>query len=240
MKHAFASLVLACWASLATAADVTVAVSSNFVTTAFRLAAEFEGETGLSVGVSHGATGHLYTQIARGAPFDVLLAGDDERPALLLASGRAIETRAYAVGHLALVSLEPLTRKSATLVLKGKTVALADPIAASYGKASTRAMERLKLDTADFRTLLVIDVGQAATLFETGNADAAFVAASQVPFLDAPEVFDLETLIPGIPQHAAFLARAAGNEAAHAFWNWLGTESARDLIADSGYGLPVK
>ena len=140
MKRALATLVLACWASLATAADVTVAVASNFVTTAFKLIAEFEGETGHSVAVGHGATGHLYTQIVRGAPFDVLLAGDDERPAMLLANGRATETRAYAVGHLALVSREPLTRKSAANVLEGRTVALADPIAAPYGKASTRAM----------------------------------------------------------------------------------------------------
>ena len=240
MKHALATFVLACWASLATAADVTVAVASNFVTTAIKLAAEFEGETGLSVAVGHGATGHLYTQIVRGAPFDVLLAGDEERPAMLLAHGRATETRAYAVGRLALVSREPLTRKSAATVLEGKTVALADPIAAPYGKASTRAMERLKLDTASFRTLLVINVGQVATVFETGNADAAFVAASQLPYLDAPDVFDLEQLIPGIPQHAALLASAAGNEAARAFWDWLATESAQDVIATSGYELPTR
>ncbi|MDE0697582.1 MAG: molybdate ABC transporter substrate-binding protein [Boseongicola sp.] len=240
MKHALASFVLACWASLATAADVTVAVASNFVTTAFKLAAEFEDQTGLSVAVGHGATGHLYTQIVRGAPFDVLLAGDDERPAMLLANGRATQTREYAVGRLALVSREPLTRKSAAKALEGKTVALADPIAAPYGKASTRAMERLKLDTASFRTLLVINVGQVATLFETGNADAAFVAASQVPFLDAPEVFDLGHLIPGIPQHAALLTRAAGNEAARAFWDWLATEGAQELIAESGYGLSAQ
>ncbi|MXX89071.1 MAG: molybdate ABC transporter substrate-binding protein [Boseongicola sp. SB0677_bin_26] len=240
MKHALATFVLACWAGLATAADVTVAVASNFVTTAFKLVAEFEGETGFSVAVGHGATGHLYTQIVRGAPFDVLLAGDDARPAMLLANGRATETRAYAVGRLALVSREPLTRKTAAEALEGRTVALADPIAAPYGKASTRAMERLKLDTASFRTLLVINVGQVATLFDTGNADAAFVAASQVPFLDAPEVFELEQLIPGIPQHAAFLSRAVGNEAARAFWDWLATESAQDVIAASGYELPTR
>lgn len=240
MKHALASLVLACWASLAAAADVTVAVASNFVTTAFKLAAEFEGEKGHSVVIVHGATGHLYTQIVRGAPFDVLLAGDDERPAKLLADGRATETRAYAVGRLTLVSREPLTRKSAAEVLEGKTVALADPITAPYGKASTRAMERLKLDTASFRTLLVINVGQVATLFGAGNADAAFVATSQVPFLDAPEVFELEQLIPGIPQHAALLTRALGNEAAREFWDWLATESAQDLIAASGYDLPAR
>lgn len=240
MKHALATFVLACWAGLATAADVTVAVASNFVTTAIKLVAEFEDETGLSVAVGNGATGHLYTQIVRGAPFDVLLAGDEERPAMLLANGRATETRAYAVGRLALVSREPLTRKSAATVLEGKTVALADPIAAPYGKASTRAMERLKLDTASFRTLLVINVGQVATVFETGNADAAFVAASQLPYLDSPDVFDLEQLIPGIPQHAAFLASAAGNKAARAFWDWLATESAQDVIAASGYELPTR
>ncbi len=239
MKHALASLALACWSGLATAADVSVAVSSNFAATALDLAAEFEGETGFSVGVTDGATGHLHTQIVRGGAFDVLLAADEERPALLLASGRATETRAYATGRLALVSRVPLTAESAATALEGKAVALADPISAPYGKASTRAMERLGLDTARFRAILVINVGHAATLFETGNADAAFVAASQLPFLDAPEALDLGSLIPGISQHAALLSRAAGNEAARAFWKWLATDGAQGMIAEAGYGLPA-
>ena len=53
----------------------------------------------------------------------------------------------------------------------GKTVALADPTVAPYGRAATRAMERLALDTATFRPVMVANVGQVAALFETGNAD---------------------------------------------------------------------
>ena len=65
------------------AEGVTIAVASNFSTTAAELAARFTADTGITVRISSGSTGKLYAQILNGAPFDAFLAADTERPTLL-------------------------------------------------------------------------------------------------------------------------------------------------------------
>ena len=238
MKHWGVFLVGVIWSGMAVAGEVSVAVASNFLTTAEKIAATFEADTAHKVVISHGSTGQLYAQIENGAPFDIFLAGDADRPALLRRAGKTLETRVYALGHLSLVSTMNVTEETAAEVVVGKTVALADPIVAPYGKASTRAMERLGLDTATFRPVLVANVGQVASVFATGNAQLAFVAESQVSALDAPYVLSLDALIPEIRQDAALMNRADDNEAARAFWEWLASDEAKGLIGASGYSLP--
>jgi len=238
MKHWVLIFVAIFWGSGAMAGEVRVAVASNFLTTAETIAAEFEKATGHKVLLSHGSTGQLYTQIDLGAPYDVFLAGDVERPELLRLSEKANLTESYALGRLALAARVPVSVDTAQDVFAGRAAVLADPIVAPYGKAATRAMERLKLDTATFRPLLVANVGQVASVFATGNADLAFVAVSQLPLIDAPYVLGLSELIPDIRQDAALLRRSEGNEAAAAFWDWMFSPATADIIEAAGYGLP--
>ena len=240
MKHGLISVVLTLFATTASAGEMTLAVASNFLTTAEAMVEAFEAETDHEVVLTHGSTGQLYAQIDLGAPFDVFFAADAERPALLRESGKASDTRAYAFGRLVLAARVPLTVETAPELLVGKTVALADPTVAPYGKAAISAMEQLAMDTATFRPVLVANVGQVASVFATGNADAAFVAASQLPLLDAPFVLELDGLVAEVQQDAAFLERAKDNPAATAFWAWLDSDAARDLVAASAYGVPPR
>jgi len=239
MKRCLISITLLFWTTLASAGEVTIAVASNFLSTAEELVVAFEAETEHSVVLSHGSTGQLYSQIDLGAPFDIYLAGDAERPALLDKNGKASQTRTFAFGRLWLVSKEFVSIEGASEALLDKTVALADPIVAPYGKAATRAMERLALDTATFRPVLVANVGQVASVFATGNADAAFIAEAQVATLQAPHALNLDGLIPDIRHDAAFLSRASDNVAAQAFWEWLAGAAANQIIEASGYRLPA-
>ena len=234
-KFAFVLALLASHAAFA--GEVTVAVASNFLTTAEKLRTEFQTATGHDVVLTHGSTGQLYAQIDAGAPFDVFLAADQRRPALLRDAGKARDVRTYALGRLVLVSTEEVTQESASEAFVGKTEALADPTVAPYGLAATAAMEKLKLDTATFRPVLVTNVGQVATVFATGNAEFAFVAASQLPVLNAPHELALSGLHPAITQDAAFLTRAAENDAAEAFWTWLFSDKGQEIIEAAGYDL---
>jgi molybdate transport system substrate-binding protein len=225
----------ALWAQSVAAGEVTVAVASNFLLTAEKIAAAFEAETGHDVVLSNGSTGLLYAQIVNGAPYDVFLAADEERPRLLKEDGRALETRPYATGTLAILSRMPLSVENAGEAFAGKTVALADPTVAPYGRAATRAMEVLGLDTATFRPVMVANVGQVASIFGTGNADFAFVATAQLDRVDAPHVLLLDGIAPDIPQDAALLS---DDEAAQAFWAWLVRPETMALIAADGYRAP--
>lgn len=236
MKRWVPVLIAAAFALPARAETVALAVASNFVTTAETLAAAFEAETGHEVTLSNGATGQLYAQIGLGAPFDVFLSADDIAPARLRDEGLADEVRTYALGRLVIASRVPVTPETAAEAFAGRTVALADPTVAPYGRAATHAMERLKLDTATFRPVLVANVGQVASVFATGNADIAFVAAAQLPDMGATFTLDLDGLVPPVRQDAALLARAQGNPAAQAFWTFLFRPDTAGMIRAAGYG----
>lgn len=230
-------LVSCLWPRLALSEELTVAVASNFLTTAEEIVDRFEATTEHRVTLVHGSTGQLYAQIDAGAPYDIFLAADSRRPELLAERGLASAVRTYAIGRLILTSRAEVTLETAAEAFEGRTVALADPTVAPYGLAATAAMERMGLDTATFRPVLVTNVGQVATIFATGNADLAFISAAQLPFLSAPYVMDLDGLHPPIRQDAAILERADDNGAARAFWEWLYSDEIRDLIETSGYDL---
>ncbi len=230
------SFLIALTGASAFAGEVTVAVASNFLTTAEEIATTFEADTGHSVTLSHGSTGLLYAQIDAGAPFDVFLSADADRPARLMDEGKAFRQQTYAIGQLVLISRKPATLDNLAEAFVGTTIALADPTVAPYGKASINAMERLGADTATFRPILVSNVGQVASVFLTGNADFAFIAKAQLPLLTPPVSIELTDLAPPIRQDAALLT--AGNPAADAFWGWLFSEKGRALIEAAGYARP--
>src|SRR6478735_10921681 len=93
----------------AQAAEVQVAVAANFTAPMQRIAAAFEADTGHKAVLSFGSTGRFYAQIKNGAPFQVLLAADDETPAKLEQEGMAVAGSrfTYAIGKLVLWSAKP-------------------------------------------------------------------------------------------------------------------------------------
>ncbi|MDX1266792.1 MAG: molybdate ABC transporter substrate-binding protein, partial [Oceanisphaera sp.] len=96
---------LGCSAPLA-ADEIRVAVATNFIEVMERLGDDFSDQSGHQVLISSGATGKLYAQIKNGAPYDVFLAADEQRPALLDQEGVAIAGSrfTYALGKLVLWS----------------------------------------------------------------------------------------------------------------------------------------
>ena len=79
-------------AAPAVAADFQVAVAANFTEPAKEIAAAFKRATGKEAGLVFGSSGAFYTQITQGAPFDVFLSADPDRPmkAESLALGRVV------------------------------------------------------------------------------------------------------------------------------------------------------
>lgn len=220
------------------ASEAIVAVAANFLTTARALETAFEAETGHDLILAHGSTGRLYAQIINGAPFDLFLAADAARPEALKVGGAAVAQRTYAVGRLVLVSRGAGAHRPADLV-RGSRVALANPALAPYGAAAFEALEALGLHNKDFDPVLGDSVGQAATFLATGNADLAFLAASQLDMLDPGlTAFEMAGLHTPVRQDAVLLARGRDNPAAGAFFDWLGSDSARGIIEASGYSVP--
>ncbi|HRL35367.1 MAG TPA: molybdate ABC transporter substrate-binding protein [Ottowia beijingensis] len=231
--------------TLARADVVQVAVAANFTAPARALAEVFARTTGHEARLSFGATGAFYTQIKNGAPFDVLLAADDERPARLEKEGDTVAGSrfTYATGQLVLWSAKPGLVDDEGAVLKhgqfGK-IAIANPKNAPYGAAAVEAMNKLGL-AATLQPKLVTgeSIGQTFNFIATGNAELGFVALAQV--LEGGKLKSGSMwVVPAqyhapIIQDAVILNRAASNPAAKAWMELLKTPQSKALIRSYGY-----
>ena len=229
------------------AAEAQVAVAANFAEPIKAIAAVLEKTTGHKLKISTGASGAFYTQIRNGAPFDVFLSGDDERPEMLEKDGLVQPgTRfTYATGKLVLWSVKPGRVDGQGAVLKaadlGK-VAFANPKTAPYGAAALQVMDRLGLrNTLTPRLVQGESIGQTYNFVKTGNADVGFVALSQV--LERGKLKQGSMwVIPHtnhdpIRQDAVLLKKGADNEAAKALLKLLRSPDIQDLIRSYGYEI---
>lgn len=233
-------LIALCLAGEVRADEVRLAVAANFLPVAESLAADFEAATGHEVVLGHGSSGKLFAQIMAGAPWEVFLSADDERPAALEAAGRAVARKPYAFGRLALVGPPgSLAEPRSALAGEGR-VAIADPRVAPYGAAALEALAWLGYDVATLPLVRADNLGAAASFFATGNARFAVLAQSHVAPLRALRSLDAWPVPAAahapIRQEAALVAGAG--EAARAFYAHLGSPEARAAIAAAGYGVP--
>jgi molybdate transport system substrate-binding protein len=250
MRHAPGLLLAAALAGAcvaAGAAEVQVAVAANFSAPMRRIAAGFEAETGHKALLSFGSTGAFYAQIRHGAPFQLLLAADDETPARLEKEGAAVAgTRfTYAVGRLALWSAQPrlVDDKGEVLRRPGDgRIAIANPRLAPYGAAAIEALTALGLLQAlQPRFVQGENIAQAYQFAASGNAQLGFVALSQV-MAQGRIGQGSAWLVPAglhapIRQDAVVLAAGKDSAAAAALVAYLKGDKARALIRSFGYEL---
>ena len=243
-------LLLALLANLAVADDaITVAVASNFAATARELADHFTRKSEVPVRLSYGSTGKLYAQIVNGAPFDVFLAADTERPDLLEKSGYSVAGLrfTYATGSLVLWSADAsLSGRDCREVLLGgdfRHLALANPKTAPYGKAARDVLVHLKLwDSAYQRLVFGESIAQALQFTATGNATLGFIARSQTLHAALPPATCSwpvpESMHAPIEQQLVLLSRAADNTGAKRFIEFIRSPAAHEIIIAQGYGVP--
>ena len=240
----FLLAVLAFTLSLhANAGEASVAVASNFAAPMKQLATQFEQASGHTLVLSSGATGKFYAQIKHGAPFDVLLAADDETPARLLREGDAVQSQVYAIGRLALWSDRPGLIDGSDAVLRQnrfQRLAIANPKLAPYGSAAVEVLAKLKLtDQVQNKFVTGENIAQTYQFVASGNAELGFVALSQV-MLNGKLSSGSAWLVPAslhspIRQDAALLKRGENNAAARALLDYLNTPAALATIRSYGY-----
>lgn len=234
--------------SLVFADDVLVAVAASLVPPMTMLADDFERASGHRVQLASGSTGALYAQAINGAPFDVFVAADAERPQRLVDAGIGIATTraTVAFGQLALFSRDAeIVAASGLDALRDRAirhVAIANPSVAPYGSAAQQTLEALGLWTPnDTRIVRGESVAQTFAMIATGNAEIGFVALAQV--VDAGRDPDDYVIVPAqyytpIRHDAVVLSRARDHSAAHAFHAYLLSAAAQSTLDSFGY-LPA-
>ncbi|MBZ0070039.1 MAG: molybdate ABC transporter substrate-binding protein [Thiobacillus sp.] len=225
------------------AGQAHVAVASNFAAPMKQLVTQFEQASGHTLTLSTGATGKFYAQIRHGAPFDVLLAADDETPARLLRVGDAVQSQTYAIGRLALWSERPGFVDGSDAVLRQnrfQRLAIANARLAPYGSAAVEVLTRLKLlDSVQGKFVIGENIAQTYQFVASGNAELGFVALSQVMQdgkLTGGSVWQVPAALHApIRQDAALLKRGEHNAAARALLDYLNSPPAVAIIRSYGY-----
>jgi molybdate transport system substrate-binding protein len=248
MKNALFFALTATIAGFAQADEVQVAVAANFTAPMQQIAAQFEKDSGHKAVLSFGATGKFYAQIVNGAPFELLLAADDETPARLEKEGQGVAGSrfTYAIGKLVLWSADPALVDGKGEVLKTgnfKHLAIANPKTAPYGAAAVETLSKLGLlASLQPRFVQGENISQTQQFIVTGNAELGFIALSQVikdGKIGAGSAWTVPAnLYEPIRQDAVQLAKGKDKPAAAALLAYLKGDKAKAIIKTFGYELP--
>lgn len=230
---------------VAHAADVSVAVASNFAQPMRDIAAAFRQKTGHQAIVAPGSTGKFYAQISNGAPYDIFLAADRKTPADLEHQGKGVPGSrfTYAQGRLVLWSRRPNEINDGVRLLRAGNftkLALADPRHAPYGVAAVQTLNRLGLeDITAAKLVFGENVSQALHFVASGNAELGFVALSQVYAkgqINRGSAWIVpQALYEPIRQDVLLLKPGQNNPAALALMGFLRGAEARAIMKSFGY-----
>jgi molybdate transport system substrate-binding protein len=231
------------------AEPLTIAVASNFVSTAEELVDQFMESTGHEVRISPGSTGKLYAQISNGAPYDIFLSADAERPALLEAKGLGIAgTReTYAIGSLVLWSVDSqFSGSECRSFLRNPGsghLAIANPATAPYGAAAKDYLLGAQLwEGVEPRLVFGENISQTLQFVASGNAAVGLIANSQLVDPRLPRATCVwvvpQSAHRPLEQQALLLQRAAGNTVAMTFLEFLTSAAAQKTILRHGYAVP--
>lgn len=193
---------------------IRVAVAANYIQAMKELAAEYETKTGIKVEPTFTSSGNLYSQILHGAPYDIFLSADEDRPSRLYQEGLAEKPFIYATGKVVLWSAkkdfcktgdwrEALRRESV------KKIALANPDTAPYGTAARKALKDTQLrEAVQVKLVTAQDIAQTFQYAATEAVDAGFCALSSAmtnegrkgcffPMAEAPPVVQAACVLKG-------------------------------------------
>lgn len=234
--------ILALFSLTANAAEIQVAVASNFILPMRDISAAFQRQSIHSVTLSSGSSGKLYAQILQGAPFDVFLSADREKPAALEHSGHGVSGSrfTYTQGTLALIASNASNSDPKTQLTEGKfsKLGIANPRLAPYGAAALEVLRSLGLrESVSNKLVIGENVGQVFHYVTSGNVQLALIATAQLHNLQEQTSYWRvpTTLHSPIYQDAVLLKQGTDNPAARELLDFLQSEQALSIMGDYGY-----
>jgi len=244
-------LALGLFASAGADDSLSIAVASNFRTTAKEITEAFTNEIGVPVRLSSGSTGKLYAQIINGAPYDIFLAADMERPRRLAESGEGIEDslHRYVDGKLVLMSADPdIKDGNCSKALRDgsyRKLAIANPATAPYGAAAKAYLQAAGLwDDAKSKIVMGENISQTFQFVATRNATLGIVSASQLVAGNSLAEISCRWSIDvpddsAVHQGGIILNRTQMPDEARLFMKFLRSDTATELMIAHAYEVPT-
>jgi molybdate transport system substrate-binding protein len=194
------------------------------------------------VNATFASSGHLSGQIIHGAPYDIFLSADEDRPAVLSQKGLAEKPFVYARGQAVLWSAkkELCSASGWQEVVKHpsvKRIAIAAPAVAPYGAAAMAALEKRRIrDSLQQKLVYPENIAQAFQYAVTESVDAAFCALSSALSEEGKKGCYFEVSeAPPIVQGGCVLMRAKDRETVKKFANFLNSQEANSIKKKYGY-----
>lgn len=233
LRRIFALAMLVVCATTAHAQrTLRVAAAADLQPLLPKILAEFSAQTGIRTQASYKSSATLATAIINGAPFDLFLAADFSFPQRVIDAGRAEESAPvpYARGTLVLWTRKegPFGRLTLDSLRSPalRSLAIANPQHAPYGRAAVAALHHLGLyDALQPKLVVAENIAQAAQFADSGNAQLGLISLTSAltPRLKASGNF---VAVPGgdyppILQGAVVIEGSANAKAAHQFLSYL-------------------
>jgi molybdate transport system substrate-binding protein len=221
---------------------LAVAAASDLRPAFTELGERFERRTGARVTFSFGSSGQLAQQLVNGAPFDLFASASVGYVDDVLAAGRgdAATKQTYAFGRLVVWSRD---RELALADLADpalRTVAIANPEHAPYGRAAREALQRAGAwEAVEPKLVLGENISDTLRLARSGNADAAVVALSlALAAVDGRHTPIPERLHDRIEQALVVAAEGERADLARRFAAFVAGDEARPVMRRYGFALP--
>lgn len=229
----------------------TVAAASDLKFAIEEVAARFEKDTGNKLRLVFGSSGNFKTQILQDAPFHLFMSADENFVYQLADAGKTEDRgRAYAVGRIGIMVPpgSPLKAdgefKDLAAALKDgrlQKFAIANPEHAPYGARAKEALQHVGLwDAIQSKLVLGENISQAAQFATSGSAQGGVIAYSLAL---APAMAKLGSfqLIPEgwhQPLKQRMVLVKGAPPAARAFYDYLSTPAAQEIMVRYGFAMP--
>ncbi len=227
------------------APEITVAAAANLTDAFAEVARQFTAKTGVRVVYSFGSTADLEKQVENGGPFDVFASADVEhvdelsRKGLIVPDSQAV----YARGRLVLwtppqgrVKINRLEDVAGADV---KTVAIAKPDLAPYGRAAVETLKSLNLwPQVEPKVVYGTNVSNTKQYATSGNADAAFIPLALVKQGEGQSLEIDERLHQPIDQAFAIIKASGKQEPARRFVSFILGDEGQAILEQFGYRRP--
>jgi molybdate transport system substrate-binding protein len=238
-------------ARAAAGAEPLVAAAADLKFALEEIAKRYRADTGRGVRLSFGSSGNFARQIEQGAPFDLFMSADEALVQRLVDKGLTRGAGAlYGIGRLALLvphgsplAADGTLKDLATALKDGRLqrFAIAQPEHAPYGKRAEEALRHAGLwDSIRPRLVYGENVAQAAQFATGGGAQGGLVAYSLALSPQVSERAKHALIAPEwhepLRQRMVLLRRAG--DAAGAFYDYLGSPRAREVMRAYGFTLP--
>jgi len=211
-------------------------------------AREHERAGGAKVLLNVGASNSQARQIVDGAPADVFCSADDAQMDVVERAGKIASGTRVVLAFNRLVVVVPRDGarrlKAIAELLDGRfrRIAVGDPKAVPVGVYTRGYLERAGIWTQiQPRLVPTLNVRAALAAVEAGNADAAFVYATDAPLAPhAIVAFDVPAdRMPAIVYPGAVVTAGRSAAAGRQFLAFLEREQGRAMFARFGFGVPT-